>query len=44
MGDKVGPFAAATLIEGGNTPEHALLVDQFYWSAHVEMVGVFQNV
>ena len=32
---------AATLIEGGYALERVLPVDQFRWSSHVEMVGVF---
>ena len=32
---------AATLIEGGYTLERVLPVDQFRWSSHVEMAGVF---
>jgi len=34
---------AATLVEGGYTLERVLPVDQFRWSAHVEMAGVFRR-
>ncbi len=34
---------AALLIEGGYTLEWVQVVDQFRWSAHVELVGFFQR-
>ncbi len=40
-----GTFArdAATLVAGGFAIERVLPVDQFKWSAHVEIVGVFRR-
>ena len=35
---------AATLIAGGYKLESVLPVDQFRWSTHIEMVGVFRRV
>ena len=34
---------AATLVAGGYRPETVTPVDQFLWSAHVELVGVFRR-
>lgn len=34
---------AATLVAGGMTLDRVVAVDQFKWSAHVEMVGVFSR-
>jgi 23S rRNA (uracil1939-C5)-methyltransferase len=34
---------AAVLIEGGFTLERVLPVDQFLWSPHIELVGVFRR-
>ena len=41
-----GTFArdAETLIAGGYQLERVTPVDQFAWSAHVELVGVFRKV
>lgn len=40
-----GPFArdAAALVAGGFTLERVAVVDQFKWSAHVEIAGVFRR-
>ena len=35
---------ARTLIDGGFTLERVLPVDQFLWSPHIELVGVFSRV
>jgi 23S rRNA (uracil1939-C5)-methyltransferase len=41
----VGTFArdARTLADGGFRLEEVMVVDQFLWSAHVELVGVFRR-
>lgn len=41
----VGSFArdAATLMQGGYTLAHVTPVDQFRYSAHIELVGVFEK-
>ena len=40
-----GTFArdAAALVGGGMRLERVVAVDQFKWSAHVEMAGVFRR-
>jgi 23S rRNA (uracil1939-C5)-methyltransferase len=40
-----GTFArdAATLVSGGYTLERVIPVDQFAYSGHLEMVGVFRR-
>ena len=35
---------AAALVAGGYTLEAVTPVDQFLWSEHVELVGVFRRV
>ena len=40
-----GTFArdARILVDGGFRLEQVMVVDQFLWSAHVELVGVFRR-
>jgi 23S rRNA (uracil1939-C5)-methyltransferase len=34
---------ARVLVDAGFRPEQVMVVDQFLWSAHVELVGVFRR-